>query len=196
MKLEQDKQRINFIQRSSKLPLAWLRPADDYACLWTCVASGKHIKLNLTLWFHNTDHEDLFNVLVLFAIVFTMPLNYSDLVYYMPQNMANRMVKMEYICARISGWLRHTMFRIWWMLAFWCFSTPKYDLSIIPSKYCCLYCCFHVTKHFCIVLAPLLLFDLALSCTLYTFLLVEWDTFKLSNHDLPRVLRGNRWMST
>lgn len=192
MKLEQDRKRIGLIQRNSQLPFAWLRYANDYACLWTCMASGKHVKLNLTLRFHNTDHEDLFNVLVLFA----MPLNYSDLVYYMPQNVTNRMVKMEHICARISGWLRHTMFRIWWMLACWCFSTPKYDLSIVPSKYCCLYCCLHVTKHFCIVLAALLLFDSTPSCMLYTFLLVEWDTFKLSNNDLPRVLRGDRWRST
>lgn len=75
------------------------------------MASGKHIKLNLTLIFHNTDPEDLFNICVLFALVFTMALNYSDLVYYMSQNMTNKTVKTEYFCTWISGWLRHTLFR-------------------------------------------------------------------------------------
>lgn len=169
IKLEQDRKRINFIQRISKLPLTWLRSADDCACLWTCMASGQQIKLNVTLRFHNTDPEDLFNICVLFALVFTMALNYSDLVYYMPQNVTNRMVKTEYFCAWISGWLRHTMFRkIEYneCVLFGDFLPLNMSCPLSPQSIVVYTVVLVWQKQFCIVLEVLLPFDLTPSCML------------------------------
>lgn len=76
VKVEQDKKKINFIQRNPNLLFTWLLSSDDCAHVCIYMASGEYTEINLTIGFHTADIEDLLNVLMLFSIVFTISLTW------------------------------------------------------------------------------------------------------------------------